>query len=951
MTIGLNNRQDYLGNGATATYSFNFLIFDDDDLLVTKRDTSNVETTLVKTTDYTVTGMGLAAGGSITLTAGNLTSGYTLTIRRVVPLVQTTDLRNQQSFFAEVHEDTFDYLMMAIQQLNDASGRSIRLPETADPATFDTELPFPSAGQILMWDPTGTHLINAGVPSGVTLVPGGTSGGAASRVAKFLDATTLTSSSIYDDGTSTTIGTLAASDSPTLVRFQVQKDANLDIVGLLRNNNTGTLATASWTARSGAAANDISIGVTSSGFTTADGIPASSGVIHTGLDSTGGLYVQTKAGSIYFQTGGPTTRVEMSAAGLIVTGNLSLSGIVSTALTMQIDQNASSDVTAKNLTVGATSRATFRALSNLGSLYLGMTSSGYTFAGGNDANQGFLSIPEAAAVNGLLITTAAGPVRFRPAHATVAAPANALLTLTADYALELTDSSTAAVGASGTVRLRNNAGTLEASQNGGAWAALSGGGGGSIGGSGTANRVAKFTAGTTLGNSTIFDDGTSATVGTNAASDDPPRVRFQVQKDQNDSTGLLVRNNTSGSLARAIVTVRSGSTTNDISMGITSPLYSVPGTGFAGNAGFLYTGAGTLGMTLQTAQGSIYFQPAGVTVRLEIEPLGLHLTGDFWMSGTVRTPILERVDQNESTYLTVQNANTGSIARALFVARSGVASLDLSMGVVSSSYSAGVVPASSALIVSGVNATAGMYLKTDAGSIYFMPNGTTVRGEFSSAGLGVTGVLNVSGAITAGNITGAIITGSSFFGAGGGLYGLNAGNLTGVIPIANGGTGGSSFAAGRIPYYNSTSGSLLGSGLSYNSATSGLQFLGAGIQVGAPTGGDKGYATINVEADIYKNNTAYTNPDYALEHYFTGQIKAFASRPGAARYEGLLPLAQVEAFAREKFYLPQLDYLGLHSAPAGIFDMADASLLLHEETFLHLIDLDRRLRLLEAPVR
>ena len=46
------------------------------------------------------------------------------------------------------------------------------------------------------------------------------------------------------------------------------------------------------------------------------------------------------------------------------------------------------------------------------------------------------------------------------------------------------------------------------------WVKVGAGGGGTIGGSGTTNYVPKFTAGTTLGNSQIFDDGTEVGIGT-----------------------------------------------------------------------------------------------------------------------------------------------------------------------------------------------------------------------------------------------------------------------------------------------------------------------------------------------------------------------------------------------------------------------------------------------------
>ena len=47
------SRMDYTGNGAVDTYSYSYKIFANTDLLVTVRNTSDVETTLTLTTDYT----------------------------------------------------------------------------------------------------------------------------------------------------------------------------------------------------------------------------------------------------------------------------------------------------------------------------------------------------------------------------------------------------------------------------------------------------------------------------------------------------------------------------------------------------------------------------------------------------------------------------------------------------------------------------------------------------------------------------------------------------------------------------------------------------------------------------------------------------------------------------------------------------------------------------------
>lgn len=152
-----SSRMDYTGNGAVDTYSYNFRIFANTDLLVTVRDTSDVETTLTLTTDYTVTGVGSSSGGNVVLVNsaqawldgdGDLKSGYALTIRRVRPLTQLTDIRNQGNFYPETHEDTFDHLVMVDQQQQDELDRSMKLPETIDPSTFDTNLPADLVGNI-----------------------------------------------------------------------------------------------------------------------------------------------------------------------------------------------------------------------------------------------------------------------------------------------------------------------------------------------------------------------------------------------------------------------------------------------------------------------------------------------------------------------------------------------------------------------------------------------------------------------------------------------------------------------------------------------------------------------------------------------------------------------------------------------------------------------------------
>lgn len=167
------SRNGYTGNGNVDTYSYTFRIFDEDDLVVTVRDTAGVETTLTKTTHYTVSGVGDVGGGSVALVAGafdwldagnDLESGYILTIRRVVGLTQVTDIRNQGDFYPEVHEDQFDKLTMIDQQQQDELDRSITLPETVSGADFDPSLPgdiLDSADKVPLVNATGDGFADA----------------------------------------------------------------------------------------------------------------------------------------------------------------------------------------------------------------------------------------------------------------------------------------------------------------------------------------------------------------------------------------------------------------------------------------------------------------------------------------------------------------------------------------------------------------------------------------------------------------------------------------------------------------------------------------------------------------------------------------------------------------------------------------------------------------------
>lgn len=216
MTVAVSaRRMTYTGNGSTSVYSYNFRIFEDSDLTITVRSTDDTETELTLTTDYTVSGEGDLAGGSVTLvnasqswlTSGSLKSGYILVIRGVLDLAQDTSLRNQEDYFPEDVEDEFDRGVMIAQQQQDAIDRCLKLPETLVASTFDPTLPTDLADNI-----GSAIIVNAagdGFTTGIA-----TNGTDSARVAKVGD--TMTGNLTFNALKGTKLGDADSSNFVTL---------------------------------------------------------------------------------------------------------------------------------------------------------------------------------------------------------------------------------------------------------------------------------------------------------------------------------------------------------------------------------------------------------------------------------------------------------------------------------------------------------------------------------------------------------------------------------------------------------------------------------------------------------------------------------------------------------------------------------------------------------------
>lgn len=105
----------FTGNGVTTVFPFTFPFLDNSHIIVRLTSVAGVVTLQTLTTNYTLTGAGGPSGGSVTMLVAPAT-GVTVTVERLVPETQDTDLQNQGAYYAETVETALDKLTMLAQQ-------------------------------------------------------------------------------------------------------------------------------------------------------------------------------------------------------------------------------------------------------------------------------------------------------------------------------------------------------------------------------------------------------------------------------------------------------------------------------------------------------------------------------------------------------------------------------------------------------------------------------------------------------------------------------------------------------------------------------------------------------------------------------------------------------------------------------------------------------------------
>jgi hypothetical protein len=153
------------GNGVTTVYPYTFKIINAADILVSVNGASQV-----LNVDYTVSGVGVDAGGNVTFAVAPAVSALVVR-QRSMALTRTTDYQDQGELPAATLDNDIDAVVLMLQQVDAKTARSMLLP--AGLAGFSSELPTPVADYYLRVNAAGTaYELAALVASGaITVTP------------------------------------------------------------------------------------------------------------------------------------------------------------------------------------------------------------------------------------------------------------------------------------------------------------------------------------------------------------------------------------------------------------------------------------------------------------------------------------------------------------------------------------------------------------------------------------------------------------------------------------------------------------------------------------------------------------------------------------------------------------------------------------------------------------
>jgi len=153
---GATTRNDYVATNGQTVFAYTFQALLAGDIKVI-----NNGVTLTLNSDYSVSNVGVAGGGNITLTSG-ATAGNVINVFLAMPIDRTTEYQNAGDFLASDVNGDFDKSYVALNQIQTDISRSLTLADN-DP-TVSTELPLKAAraNKYLFFNESGEPSVSAG---------------------------------------------------------------------------------------------------------------------------------------------------------------------------------------------------------------------------------------------------------------------------------------------------------------------------------------------------------------------------------------------------------------------------------------------------------------------------------------------------------------------------------------------------------------------------------------------------------------------------------------------------------------------------------------------------------------------------------------------------------------------------------------------------------------------
>lgn len=157
MTVSVNSRKrEYDGNGVATSFNGPMAFEKSHIKAFILRNGISSE---IPAASITVDRLGNNLGTRVALSAAPAV-GDKLTILRVVPYAQDTDITNQGAFLPETLEGGLDEIVMQVQQIADRQELALHLPEPYPGTAPNMQLPLPSANKAIGWNYDATGLVN-----------------------------------------------------------------------------------------------------------------------------------------------------------------------------------------------------------------------------------------------------------------------------------------------------------------------------------------------------------------------------------------------------------------------------------------------------------------------------------------------------------------------------------------------------------------------------------------------------------------------------------------------------------------------------------------------------------------------------------------------------------------------------------------------------------------------